>query len=148
MEQWYWKWKFFLFNIFLRISTIDTIFCPLSVILKIIVSYNFFSLANLMHVNSKYFFEKSESVSLSLLPHGLKHARLFCPWNSPGKNTGMGSHSLLQGIFLTQGSNSGLLHCRQIPLPSEPPGKPPLKEAQLKTHLIAPVQKLFGPRAV
>ena len=112
MEQWYWKWKFFLFNIFLRISTIDTIFCPLSVILKIIVSYNFFSLANLMHVNSKYFFEKSESVSLSLLPHGLKHARLFCPWNSPGKNTGMGSHSLLQGIFLTQGSNPGLLHCR------------------------------------
>ena len=45
---------------------------------------------------------------------------------------------------MTQGSNSGLLHCRQIPLPSEPPGKPPLKEAQLKTHLIAPVQKLFG----
>ena len=36
------------------------------------------------------------------------------PWNSPGKNTGMGSHSLLQGIFLTQGSNPGLLHCRQI----------------------------------
>ena len=34
--------------------------------------------------------------------------------NSPGKNTGAGSYSLLQGIFLTQGSNSGLLHCRQI----------------------------------
>ena len=33
---------------------------------------------------------------------------------SPGKNTGVGSHSLLQGIFLTQGSNSGLLHCRQF----------------------------------
>ena len=32
---------------------------------------------------------------------------------SPGKNTGVGSHSLLQGIFLTQGSNRGLLHCRQ-----------------------------------
>ena len=32
----------------------------------------------------------------------------------PGKNTGMGSHFLLQGIFLTQGSNLGLLHCRQI----------------------------------
>ena len=30
------------------------------------------------------------------------------------KNTGEGSHSLLQGIFLTQGSNLGLLHCRQI----------------------------------
>ena len=50
----------------------------------------------------------------SLWPSGLKLTRLLCPWNSPGKNTGMGSHSLLQGIFLTQGSNPGLLHCRQI----------------------------------
>ena len=50
----------------------------------------------------------------SLRPHGLWSTRLLCPWNSPGKNTGMGSHSLLQGIFLTQGSNLGLLHCRQI----------------------------------
>jgi len=32
----------------------------------------------------------------------------------PGKNTGMDNHSLLQGIFLTQGSNLGLLHCRRI----------------------------------
>ena len=39
---------------------------------------------------------------------------LLCPWNSPGKNTGVGSHSLLQGNVLTQGSNPGLLHCRQI----------------------------------
>ena len=36
------------------------------------------------------------------------------PWNSPGQNTGMGSLSLLQGIFPTQGSNPGLSHCRQI----------------------------------
>ena len=41
-------------------------------------------------------------------------ARLLCPWNSPGKNTGMCSHSFLQGIFPTQGLNQGLLHCRQI----------------------------------
>ena len=40
--------------------------------------------------------------------------RLLCPWNSPGKNTGMGRHYLLQGSFLTQGSNLGLLHCGQI----------------------------------
>jgi len=33
---------------------------------------------------------------------------------SPGKKTGVGSHSLLQGIFLTQGLNLGLLYCRQI----------------------------------
>ena len=37
-----------------------------------------------------------------------------CPWNFPGKNSGVDCHSLLQGIFLTQGSNQGLLHCRQI----------------------------------
>ena len=55
---------------------------------------------------------KSESdsvVSDSLWPHGL-----HSPWNSPGQNTGVGSLSLLQGIFPTQGSNPGLLHCRWI----------------------------------
>ena len=36
------------------------------------------------------------------------------PWNTPGKNTGMSCHSLLQGIYLTQRSNPGLMHCRQI----------------------------------
>ena len=49
-------------------------------------------------------------------------ARLLCPWNSPGKNTGVGCQSLLQEIFLTQGSNPDLPHCRQILL-SEPSGK-------------------------
>ena len=39
--------------------------------------------------------------------------RLLCPRDSPGKNPGVGSHALLQGIFLTQRSNLGLLHCRQ-----------------------------------
>ena len=39
---------------------------------------------------------------------------LRCPWNSPGKNTGVGSHFLHQEIFLTQRSNSGLLHFRCI----------------------------------
>ena len=37
-----------------------------------------------------------------------------CPWNSPGKNTGVGHHSILQRIFPTQGLNPGFLHCRQI----------------------------------
>ena len=36
------------------------------------------------------------------------------PWNSPGKNTEVGCHFLLQGIYLTQGLNPGLLHCRQV----------------------------------
>ena len=45
----------------------------------------------------------------SLWPHGL-----YSPWNSPGQNTGVGSLSLLQGIFPTQGSNPDLPHCRRI----------------------------------
>ena len=51
--------------------------------------------------------------SKSLQPHGLEPARLLCPWNSPGKSTGAGCHSL-QVIFLTQGSNLGFLHGRQL----------------------------------
>ena len=47
-------------------------------------------------------------------PHGLKPPRLLCPWNSPGKNTLMGCHFLLQGTFPTHRSNLGPLHYRQI----------------------------------
>ena len=53
----------------------------------------------------------------TLQPHELQHARLPCPWDSPGSNTGMGCHFILQGIFPTQGLNQHLLcllHCRQI----------------------------------
>ena len=56
-------------------------------------------------------------VSDSLQPHGLQPTRLPCPWDSPGKNTAVGCHFLLQGIFLTQGSDLHLLcllNCRQI----------------------------------
>ena len=45
---------------------------------------------------------------------GLYPARLLCPWDFPGNNTGVGCHFLLQHIFPTQGLNPGLLHCRQI----------------------------------
>ena len=56
-------------------------------------------------------------MSDSLRPYGLYPTRLLCPWDSPGKNTGVGCHALLQGIFPTQGSNLHLLcllRCRQI----------------------------------
>ena len=46
-------------------------------------------------------------VSDSLPPHGLKPTRLLCPQDSPGKNTGVGFHSLLQGILVTHVSNLG-----------------------------------------
>ena len=56
----------------------------------------------------------SSVVSNSLQPHGLYPVRLLCPWDSPGKNTEVSCHLLLQGIFPTQGSKPGLLHWRQI----------------------------------
>ena len=45
----------------------------------------------------------------------LQPARLLCPWDSPGESSRVGCRALLQEIFPTQGSNSGLLCCRQIP---------------------------------
>ena len=63
-----------------------------------------------VHVTGLGFSKVSHSVvSDSLRPHGL-----YSSWNSPGQNTGVGSLSLLQGIFPTQGSNPGLPPCRQI----------------------------------
>ena len=77
-----------------------------------------------------YFFPVSKSVEVenvshsvvpdSLQPHGPQPTRLLCPWDFPGKNTGVDCHSLLQRIFLTQGLNPGLLHCRRDSLQSEP----------------------------
>ena len=62
-----------------------------------------------------------------LQPYGPQPARPLCPWDSPGKNTGVGSHSLLQGNFQTQRSNLcllGLLHCQVGSLALVPCGKP------------------------
>ena len=52
-------------------------------------------------------------MSDSLRPNELQPTRLLRPWDFPGKSTRVGCHFLLQGIFLTQESNPGLLHCRQ-----------------------------------
>ena len=57
-------------------------------------------------------------LSCSIVSHSLQHhgqeSFNLCPWDSPGRNTGVGSQSLLQGIFPIQGSNPGLLHYRRI----------------------------------
>ena len=69
---------------------------------------------------------KSESCSVisdSLQPH-----ELHSPWNSPGQNTGVDSLSLFQGIFPTQGSSPGLLHCRQILYHQSHKGSPRILE--------------------
>ena len=61
------------------------------------------------------------SMSDSLRPHELCPTSLLYPWNSPGKNTRVDSHSLLQGIFPTEPGSPTL---QADSLPSEPPGKP------------------------
>ena len=77
--------------------------------------------------------EESESCSVvsdSLWPHGQ-----YSPWNSPGQNTGVGSLSLLQRIFPTQGSNPGLPHCRLILYQLSHRGRPFSSRAVIKTHV-------------
>ena len=55
-----------------------------------------------------------ESESRSVVSDCLRPHAQYSPWNSPGQNTGMRSRCLLQGIFPTQGLNTGPSHCRQI----------------------------------
>ena len=84
-------------------------------------------------------------VSDSLQPHGLQPTRLLFPWNSPGKNTGVGCQSLLQGIFPTQEPKPRLLrslHWQVDSLPLVPPGKP---NQALPTHLhLSPGDSVLG----
>ena len=79
-------------------------------------------------------------VSDFLWSHGLQPIRLLCPWDSPGKDSGVGCHFLLQGIFPTQGSSPGLLNCRQILYCLSHQGSP----TQQMTNLIyAPLKFVF-----
>ena len=58
---------------------------------------------------------KSLELCPTLQPYGLKPTRILCLWDSPGRLlTGVDCHSLFQGIFLSQGSNLQLLHCRWV----------------------------------
>ena len=73
-----------------------------------------------------------------LQPYGWQHAKLLCPWDSPGKNTGVDGHALLQGISLNQGSNLHLLcflNCRRIFFfTTEPQRKPQTAFNPRQTH--------------
>ena len=74
-------------------------------------------------------------VSDSMRPHRLKPTRLLCPWDFPGKSTGVGCHFLLQRIFPTQGSNLGLLHCRQMLYHLSHQGRQALYTKTLEMHM-------------
>ena len=81
----------------------------------------------------------NESCPTLCNPHGL-----YSPWNSPGQNTGVGSLSLLQGIFPTQGLNIGLPHCRWILYQLNHKGNPRILEWVALSLLqgIFPTQEL------
>ena len=71
-------------------------------------------------------------------PKDCSPTRLLCSWDSPGRNTGVGYHALLQGIFPTQESNPGLLchlHWQGGSLPLAPPGKPQVSYKRTQTIL-------------
>ena len=82
---------------------------------------------------STYLVSKNVSHSVmsnSLWPHGLQPARFLCPRNSPGKNTGVGSHSLLQGSFPLRDWTSLQVDF----LLSELPSKPKVHSNKLVNH--------------
>ena len=79
-------------------------------------------------------------MSISLQPHGL-----YSPWNSLGQNTGVGSLSLLQWIFLTQESNWGLLHCRRILYQLSYQGRPKICDSHSAVSNSLPPHELYSP---
>ena len=94
----------------------------------------------LPHLQSSVHVCSAASVmSDSLRPYGLQPTSLFCPSDSPVKNTRAGCHALLQGIFPTQGQNPHLLcllHCRWILYPLSRLGSPQSSEPSSKDTLF------------
>ena len=85
-------------------------------------------------------------VSDSLRPHGMQPARLLCPWDFPGNNTGVGCHFLLPGIFLTQRSNLNFLYWQAGSLLLGHKGRPSLpqwSETILVQRTISPGSNSF-----
>ena len=97
--------------------------------------------------------QKSESVSHSVMsdslwPHELLPSRFLCPWDFPGRNTGVGSHSL-HGIFTTQELNPGLLHSRQILYHLKHKGKKEaIKKAAMHVSLTLQENPLLIPQSL
>ena len=81
---------------------------------------------------------ENESESGSVVSDSLRLWTIYSPWNSPGHITGVGSLSLLQGIFPIQGSNPGLPH-QVDSLPAEPQGKPKITGV----HSTSLLQRIF-----
>ena len=97
---------------------------PLLLLPSVFPSIGVFPSESVLHIRWPKYWSFSFSISpsdeyllscgqLFVTPWAVAH-RLLCPWDSPGKNIGVGCQFLLQGILLTQRLNLGLSHCRQI----------------------------------
>ena len=98
------------------------------------IKYLFLPWNKIVKLDSRSHLVKSESrsvVSDYLRPYGP-----YSPWNSPGQNTGVGSHFLLQGISPTQGSNPGLLYCKRTLYQLSHKGNPPGGNNIFKSELV------------
>ena len=86
-------------------------------------------------------------MSNSLQPCGLGPSRLLCPWDSPGKNTGVGYRAHFQGIFPIQELSPcllSLLHWQVGSLPLVPPGKPIEYYAAIKNYILRTWKSIFS----
>ena len=92
-----------------------------------------------------YTWNQSESESCSVMSNSLRPHGLYSPWNSPGQNTGVGSLSLLQGSFPTQGSNPGLLYSGWILYQVSYKGTPRLLNIPSPADLSDPGIKMGSP---
>ena len=105
------------------------------IIWTLIISYLITFPILLIHFHLFFKVKVLATQSYLTLYHSMEPTRFLCPWDSPGKNTGVGSHSFLQGIFLTQGLNKRFLHCRQILYYLSHQGRPLIFQAQPKCFL-------------
>ena len=115
-----WYLIIILICISLMISDAEHLFmCLLAIFIsslkrKTLISFSAYFLIGLFLSNMSNMYEVKWSESRSVVSDSLWSIGLYSPWNSLGQNTRVGSRSLLQGIFPTQGSNPGLAHCRPI----------------------------------
>ena len=86
----------------------------------------------------------TQSCPTLLRPHGLWPSRLLCPWDCPGQNAGVSCHFLLEGIFLAQGSNPSLLHCRWILYRLSHQGSPCFGRLFLPNNVVLNIYYLPG----
>ena len=143
------KCDFFFFAIFFCTPELWFFYTPGLWFFSLIRTVNFFTkccaffIIYAIHINFFIIYvvcscSVAQSCLTFLWPHGLYPARFLCPWDFPGKNTGVSCHFLLQGIFLTQELNPCLLHWQADSLPVSHQGSPYVWCTCIYTYIVIP----------